>query len=253
MATLKSETGGDSFGSFGTGAYIMIGLWVGLVAMHTLAHLLGTELPISDAPWLRLAGRMFFGAIGFAAIHLIGAALCTFLRVIGRTILAGLTVTISAGERLGARAADGAIRGLMFVAALSLLPLTMTSRALHARVIAPWLERRRQQAELRRLYADVKDQYAGFDEFLRAFNAGSRESADAQEGSRAGPSPGDPFASAAALFGLAADGSFTKAEFKTAYRRRMKEVHPDLAGDTALATRLNEARDLINARKGWKR
>jgi hypothetical protein len=33
----------------------------------------------------------------------------------------------------------------------------------------------------------------------------------------------------------------------------MKEAHPDLSGDAALATKLNEARDLINARKGWKR
>ena len=58
---------------------------------------------------------------------------------------------------------------------------------------------------------------------------------------------------ALSLFGLSADGSFSNAAFKAAYRKRIKEVHPDLSGDAALAAKLNEARDLINARKGWKR
>jgi hypothetical protein len=123
--------------------------------------------------------------------------------------------------------------------------------------IAPWLERRRQTAELRRLYADVKDRYATFEEFLRAFNGDEGENTDTQDDTRGDtqtePAPPDAFAAACALLGLAADGSFTNAAFKVAYRTRMKEAHPDLAGDAALATSLNEARDLINARKGWKR
>jgi hypothetical protein len=110
-------------------------------------------------------------------------------------------------------------------------------------------------AELHRLYADVKDQYRDFEDFLHAFNDEVRESADTQDDAmqETEPAPIDGFVAAAALFGLAADGSFTNADFKTAYRKRMKEAHPDLSGDAALATKLNEARDLINARKGWKR
>lgn len=64
--------------------------------------------------------------------------------------------------------------------------------------------------------------------------------------------PADAFAIACQTLGLASDGSFTQAEFKARYQAVIKAVHPDVIGLSALAAQVNEARDLINSRKGWK-
>lgn len=251
MASLKTETGSDTFSFIGWTLYIMVGLCLGLGAFEFV----GIDLPRSDSPSLRLLQMLFFSAIGCVALHLIGMILYGFARTIGLVLLAALAVAFDTGERLGTKLAHFMIRLLLASANLALVPVTWPWRTFQARVLAPWQERRRQMAELRRLYADVKDQYRHLEEFLRAFHGEERESAATQDDARqeTEPAPADAFAAATALFGLAADGSFTNADFKTAYRKRMKEAHPDLSGDAALATNLNEARDLINARKGWKR
>ena len=54
------------------------------------------------------------------------------------------------------------------------------------------------------------------------------------------------------MLGLSPDGSFTVADLKQRFHTLMKAVHPDLAGLTTLATQINEARDIIKTRKGWK-
>jgi hypothetical protein len=253
MASLKSETGSDTFSFIGWTLYMMFGLCLGLGAFEFV----GIHLPRSDSPSLRFLQMLFFGAVGCTVLHLIGVVLYGFARTIGLMLLAGLAVVFDAGERLGATLAQFAMRLLFASAKLALVPVVWPWRKFHAAMIAPWLERRRQMAELRRLYADVKDQYATFEEFLRAFNGDDRANAntrdDARQDTQTETAPADAFAAAAALFGLATDGSFTNAAFKAAYRARMKKAHPDLSGDAALATKLNEARDLINARKGWKR
>lgn len=251
MASLKTETGSDTFGFIGWTIYVMVGLCLGLGAFEFV----GIHLPRSDSPSLRLLQMLLYSAVGCAVLHLIGVVLYGFARTIGLMLLAGLAIAFDAGERLGATLAHFAIRLLLASAKLALVPVVWPWRMLQAHVFAPWLERRRQTAELRRLYTEVKDQYQNFEDFMRAFHGEERESADTQDDGRqeTESAPADAFAAAAALFGLAADGSFTNAEFKAAYRKRMKEAHPDLSGDVALATKLNEARDLINARKGWKR
>lgn len=253
MASLKTETGSDTFSFIGWTLYIMVGLCLGLGAFEFV----GIDLPRSDSPSLRLLQMLFFSAIGCVALHLIGMILYGFVRTIGLVLLAALAVAFDTGERLGTKLAHFMIRLLLASANLALVPVTWPWRTFQARVLAPWQERRRQMAELHRLYADVKDQYQNFEDFLRAFNGESRENANAQndapQDEQTKSAPADAFAAACALFGLSADGSFTNAAFKAAYRKRIKEVHPDLSGDAALAAKLNEARDLINARKGWKR
>ncbi len=251
MATLKSETGSDALGFVGWTLYAMAGLCFGLVAFEFV----GIRLPVSDVPGLRLLEILAYSAIGCAMLHLVLTVVYAFMRTISVTLLAGLEIVLSFAERLGTMLAQATVSLLLALARLALVPVVLPWRTFQARVLAPWRERRRQMAELHRLYADVKDQYRDFEDFLRAFNGEERESADTQDGARqeTEPAPVDAFAAATALFGLAADGSFTNADFKTAYRKRMKEAHPDLSGDAALATKLNEARDLINARKGWKR
>lgn len=253
MATLKSETGSDVFSFVGWTFYVGFGLCVGLAAFGFV----GIDLPLSGSRGLRLLEILAYGAVGCAAVHLIGFVLAAFVRAIGRMLLSGLEITLGFTERLGTALAHLAVRLLLASARLALVPVLWPYRKFHARMIAPWLERRRQTAELRRLYAEVKDQYASYEDFLRAFNGESRVDTDSEEGARRDEqtesAPADAFAAAAALFGLAADGSFTNAEFKAAYRQRMKEAHPDVCGDVALATKLNAARDIINARKGWKR
>jgi hypothetical protein len=251
MATLKSETGSDALGFVGWTLYAMAGLCFGLAAFEFI----GIRLPVSDAPGLRLLEILAYSAIGCAMLHLILTVAYAFVRTLSVTLLGGLEIVLGFAERLGTMLAQATVRLLLVLARLALVPVVLPWRIFQARVLAPWQERRRQMAELHRLYADVKDQYRDFEDFLHAFNDEVRESADTQDDAmqETEPAPIDGFVAAAALFGLAADGSFTKADFKTAYRKRMKEAHPDLSGDAALATKLNEARDLINARKGWKR
>ena len=59
----------------------------------------------------------------------------------------------------------------------------------------------------------------------------------------------DPYQSALRELGLSEP--FTKAEFKARYRMRMKEVHPDITGDTHAAVRVNDAKAVIMKKKGW--
>lgn len=253
MAELKSETGSDGFSIIGTGLYIIVGLWFGLLGFE----MIGIRVPVDQPDGLRFVEILGLGAVGCVLLHVVLAAFVAFMEAMVTMIMASLGIAVETGERLGANLAVAAKALLLAAGGLALVPITLPFRVLKARVIAPMLERRRQAAELRRLYNEVKDQYRSYADFLRAFHGENREDTDTQESARQDAqtefAPADGFAAAAALFGLAADGSFTSAEFKAAYRKRMKEAHPDLSGDTALATRLNEARDLINARKGWKR
>jgi hypothetical protein len=253
MASLKSDTGNDTLGFTGWTIFAFFGLCFFIM----ICEVAGIDLPRSKSPGILLLQILLYGAIGCAVLSVIVFVLHGFVRTIALKLLVGLEIVFGFAEWLGMALAHGAIRLLLASARLALVPVLWPWRMFRVHVIAPWLERRRQTAELRRLYADVKDQYATFDEFLRAFNGDDRADAntkdDARRDTQTEAAPADAFAAAAALFGLAADGSFTNAAFKAAYRTRMKEAHPDLSGDTALATRLNAARDLINARKGWKR
>lgn len=245
MAELKSETGHDAFSIIGTGLYIIVGLWFGLAGFE----MIGIRVPVNQPDALRFVEFLGLGAVGCVALHFILGVVSTFMQAMLTMAMTSLGIAIDNGERLGANLALVLKALLRAAGRLALASLTLPFRMLNARVFGPMLERRRQRAELYKLYAHVKDQYASFDAFLAAFNSGTGPQAhnDASE------APADLYAEAVTLFGFAADEAFTSAQFKAAYRKRMKEAHPDKAGDNALATKLNEARDLINARKGWKR
>lgn len=64
------------------------------------------------------------------------------------------------------------------------------------------------------------------------------------------PPPPNPYEAALMELGLSA--VFTEPEFVAAYRRAIRTAHPDAGGSTVRAQRVNSARDLIRARRGWK-
>jgi hypothetical protein len=245
MAELKSETGNDAFSIIGTGLYIIVGLWLGLAGFE----MIGIRVPVDQPDALRFVEFLGLGAVGCVALHVVLAALSTFMQAMLTMAMTSLGIAVDTGERLGAKLALVVKALLRAAGRLALASITLPFRALKARVVGPMLERRRQMAELQKIYAQVKDQYASFDAFLAAFNSGTGPETQ-NDGSEA---PADPYVEALALFGFAADCAITSSQFKAEYRKRMKEAHPDKAGNNALATKLNEARDLINARKGWKR
>jgi hypothetical protein len=94
---------------------------------------------------------------------------------------------------------------------------------------------------------------SSFEDFVRDFNAGTANAKHDGAGSAGGyPPADDPFTAACKLLGLPEAGGFSQAEFKARYQTVIKAVHPDAIGPNALASQVNEARDVIKARKGWK-
>jgi hypothetical protein len=60
----------------------------------------------------------------------------------------------------------------------------------------------------------------------------------------------DGFRDAVAFLGL--PNGFDEKALTSRFGVLMKQVHPDIAGPNDIARRLNEARDIIRARKGWR-
>lgn len=249
MAHLKSETGNDAISFGGMVVYLVLGLTFGLVALD----IIGISVPENHPQSLRIFENLCLGAIGCLILHALLAGVVVVARSLLMMAVSALGLAVDAGERFGVIAAE-----LMkaFVAAtgrLALRAITYPFRTIHAHTIAPFLERRRQMAELRALYAEVMDEYPDFDAFVRAFNNGTGPESEGEKVEESSVPPHDAYADALAILDLPSDGAFTNAEFKAAYRKRMKEVHPDITGDQTLATQLNEARDIVLARKGWKK
>jgi hypothetical protein len=192
-------------------------------------------------------------AIGCAAIVVVGSLLEGFARKIGLVLNEGLAIAAGFSETLGSKLATLSVSLLFALGKLAAFPFTRSWSLFHGFVLAPMLERRRQREELRRTYEEVKDQFGSYDEFVRSFEGEAEQDATREEESAPpSPAPADPFAAACRLLGLADTGSFTQAELKARYHQLMKAVHPDIIGATGFATQLNEARDLIKSRKGWK-
>jgi hypothetical protein len=217
----------------------------------TAFAMIGITVPQNHPLTIRFFEILGLGAVGCLILHALLAAVVVLVRSVLMMAVSALGMAVDAGERLGVIASE-LLRTLAAAAGrLALRAITLPFRLINARVIVPYLERRRQMAELRALYAEVKDQYPDFDAFVRAFNGDTGPQDDAAEEIDAPPR--DAYGEALVLLGLPADGAFTNAQFKAAYRQRMKEVHPDITGDQSLATQLNEARDIVLARKGWKK
>jgi hypothetical protein len=246
-ASLKSETGGDASGFFAWALFLFLGLSASLVAINFL----GIELPLAESQGLRFLEIAALAAVGCAAIAVVVSLVEGFARRIGLVLNEGLAIAAGFCESLGAKLATLSVSLLFALARLAAFPFTRSWGLFHGFVLAPMLERRRQREELRRTYEEVKDQFGSYDEFVRSFE-GEEETAREEEPAPPSPAPADPFAAACRLLGLADTGSFTQAELKARYHQLMKAVHPDIIGATGFATQLNEARDLIKSRKGWK-
>lgn len=247
MSELRSESGNDAISFGGIVIYLVVGLVFGLTAFA----MIGITVPQNHPDTLRFFETLGLGAIGCLIFHALLAAVVVLVRSALMMAVSALGMAVDAGERLGVIAVE-LLKALAAAAGrLALRAITLPFRAINARVIAPFLERRRQMAELRALYAEVKEQYPDFDAFVRAFNGDTGPEDEAAEEFDA--SPRDAYADALVMLGLPANGAFTNAQFKAAYRQRMKEVHPDITGDQTLACQLNDARDIVLARKGWKK
>lgn len=111
-----------------------------------------------------------------------------------------------------------------------------------------WAERQ----ELRRLYREeFADEFDSFKEFKRRLNDPDPEEEEEEEKARPQEPPKvDPYAASIRLLGLT--DNFTRKDLEDRYRKLMRGVHPDVAGPNELATQINQARDLIKRRKGWK-
>lgn len=248
MSELRSETGSDAISFGGVVLYLIFGLTFGLTAFA----MIGVTVPQNHPDTLRFFETLGLGAVGCLILHALLAAVVVVVRSLLMMAVSALGMAVDAGERLGVIAAE-LLKALAAAAGrLALRAITFPFRIIHARMIAPFLEQRRQMAELRALYAAVMDQYPDFDAFVRAFNSGTGPEGE-EAGEETGTPPRDAYADALAMLGLPSDSAFTNAEFKAAYRMRMKEVHPDITGDQSLATQLNAARDIVLARKGWKK
>jgi len=242
---INPETGEGPFWLLFIGAYFSLGF--ALIVMERLG-LIGL---FSDNFWLRLTEFVLLAVASLCVVMVIGALAAKLVIFLLSSAVALAAFLIDRIEVLFTSAVERA-RGLLL--ALLRLPL-VPIYALHRAWIAPTAERRRQRAELRRLWEEVRAEYPTYEEFLRAFRgeAGTGEgTSDAGDREAGTPPPVDQFAMACATLGLPEDGTFTVATLKARYTELMKAVHPDVIGPNIFATQLNEARALIKARKGWK-
>lgn len=248
---LKAETGNDR-GGFWT---IFIGAFLSMGLSGQLLAWLGVRLPVADNMAVRVAIFALFVGLSYAAFAAV-ILVCARLLTLAFAVIEWLVrLAVSGLEKLLTAAVDHGQTVLKSALALALLPMRVAASWLHARYLAPLLERRRQRIELRRLYEEVRGDYGSFEEFLRAFEGGDK--ADAQEDGTAGdeeelkPAPADKFELACRTLGLSSE-ALTQALLKARFLELMKAVHPDVVGPNVFATQINEAREIIKARKGWK-
>ncbi|ACK50912.1 heat shock protein DnaJ domain protein [Methylocella silvestris BL2] len=253
---IGSETGNEAGGWW----VVFVGAFVSLGAAGEVLTWLDVRVPVPENMMVRVLAFLLFVAIAygvFTAVVLIAARLITLaFSAVERTAHFAVAQT----EWLLTMAISHGIPFLVSALKLPLAPFRFAASWAHAQYLAPALERRRQRAELRRLYDEVRDEYVSFDDFLRQFEGGTDSETDATENTDAAddkagtpePTPVDKFAAACRTIGLSEDGAFTQAELKTRFHELMKALHPDLHGPNVFASQINEARETIKSRKGWK-
>lgn len=248
---LKAETGNDEGGFWS----IFLGVFMSMGFAGQLLAWLGYRIPAADNMAVRVAVFALFAGLSYAAF--VGVMLVTarLLTLIFSVIEWLARLAISVLERLLTAAVGHGQTFLKSALAIPLVPVRMAAAWLHARYLAPFLERRRQREELRRLYEEVRGDYASFEEFLHAFEGGHKEDAadndNAREEEEREPETVDKFELACRTLGLSPD-ALTQAQVKARFVELMKAVHPDVIGPNVFATQINEAREIIKVRKGWK-
>lgn len=248
---LKAETGNDR-GGFWT---IFIGVFLSMGFSGQLLAWLGYSIPAADNMAVRIAVFALFVGLSYAAFLAVVLVFARLLSLGFGVIEWFVRLAISALETLLTAAVDHGQTALKSALALPLLPVRMAASWLHARYLAPFLEQRRQRAELRRLYEEVRGDYASFEEFLRAFEGGDKadtgEDETAREEEEFKPEPADKFEVACRTLGLSPD-ALTQTQLKARFHELMKALHPDVIGPNVFASQINEAREIIKTRKGWK-
>ncbi|MHC2424231.1 hypothetical protein ACVII1_007232 [Bradyrhizobium elkanii] len=248
---LKAETGNDQ-GGFWT---IFIGAFLSMGFSGQLLAWLDFRIPTADNMAARVAIFALFVGLSYAAFAA-AVLVCARLLTLAFSAIEWLArLAVSGLERLLTAAVDHGQTALKSALTLPLLPVRIAAAWLHARHLAPFFERRRQRAELRRLYEEVREDYASYEDFVRAFHDGDEADAQEDEAVREEeaitPEPADRFELACRTLGLSPD-ALTQAQLKARFLELMKAVHPDVIGPNAFATQINEAREIIRARKGWK-
>ena len=246
MEKIHSESSrvGESF-AFVAGGFINVILFMKVFADF------GIEPPLPRSPVLCLITMiMIGGGLLFCEAALLTWLHPPFIRMMQTFESAARRVADSVQQRM-TRVFEGASSLLAEAVQFALSPVRISVRALWDAHVAPRLERRRQRAELRRLYEEMNAE-GSFEDFVRDFDLGAADTKHETGGARRAEAPDDPFAAACALLGLPPGGGFTQAEFKARYQTLMKAVHPDAIGPNVFATQVNEARAVIKARKGWK-
>jgi DnaJ domain len=82
-----------------------------------------------------------------------------------------------------------------------------------------------------------------FEAYLDRSSPGWRQGEKSEGGPRNGPSPSLSIAEAYLVLGLKSDA--TREDVQAAHRNLMKRFHPDQGGSTYIATKVNEAKDVL--------
>ena len=243
MEKIRSETG-----RIGESLAVVAGGVLNILLFMKLCLFLGIEPPLPESPWLCLAVLIVI-ATALACCELVLFAGLHWLLV---RFMQAAEIAAKRGEYWMTRTVEAAAAFTVAAVKFAALPVRIPCRIFWDAYVAPRLKRRRQNAELRGMYERVKDLYDSYDEFVRSYENGAKDESATRNRAAPEAGSGDPFRAACRTLGLPEAGGFSQAEFKARYQTMIKAVHPDAIGPNALASQVNEARDLIKARKGWK-
>jgi hypothetical protein len=106
-----------------------------------------------------------------------------------------------------------------------------------------------ERKKLRDIYdREFADQFQSFEQFRRYYRwINDQNYVDPRQPFTASA---DKFQDAVILLGL--PNGFTQQDLIARFSKLMKVIHPDIVGMNDIARRLNDARAIIKARKGWK-
>jgi hypothetical protein len=247
---------------------LVIGMPFCIATPYALGYLLGLEYEaelvkhwiLALDTWLRILCLAGVGLVGFFILLIVciiiyqaGKRLLIALLAFTEWVIAATLRTVEAMLELISSILKGLIWFLL--QPFRLIGEFVADKFIAARTsIGQW---KAEQQALRALYRDeYSDDFSSFRAFKRYWSALQRGEEPPypgkEEKAKAEPKPkpkADLYSLALKELGLSEP--FTEAAFKARYRRRMKEVHPDITGSNGAATRLNAAIELIKKRKGW--
>jgi hypothetical protein len=223
---------------------VLLAMTVLAVVAVALAAFVRTD-PARLASTLRLTGPVVLGLLGLAAALLGRAGL-------GGMLVSGALAWYAAGRRRSAAKKTPGRRSMVRTAALE-MELDHDTGGLEGMVLAGRYEHRvlgtMEMKEVLDLYAEL----AGDSEsrqLIEAYLDGRfpawREHLDPDHGDRHGVAPGSgAMTKEEAYKVLGLEAGAAAADVRKAHRRLMQRLHPDLGGTSFLASRINEAKDVL--------